>query len=365
MGKELTRRHALLGFGAWMAASPQAPAADVPPKLIGEPPGRLTPFSELVSVFEAEAMAKRLLPDSLFAKIAGSHREAFDRLTLQPRMLEPTRNMDLSVELFGRKLFAPLLLGPASRTRRFHPQGEQALVRGAAATKTVVVISSATSQPIDKLVAEAASGAWCQVYPQTDMASVLTRVRQAAQAGCQAVCLTVGTPYLPTRSGGAPDPVKLSVFAKPDMNWAVLDQVRQAAKLPVLLKGIMSPEEARGAVERGVDGLIVSNHGGRFIEGLVTPIEMLPEILETVGGKIPVLMDSDLRRGTDIVKALALGARAVLVTRPVLWGLAAYGQDGVRTVLELLQSETARTMALCGQRTLAGLDPSLVRIDRY
>jgi 4-hydroxymandelate oxidase len=140
--------------------------------------------------------------------------------------------------------------------------------------------------------------------------------------------------------------------------------VRQAAKLPVVLKGIMSPEEARTAVERGVDGIIVSNHGGRFVQGLATPIEVLPEIVDAVAGKIPVLMDSDIRRGTDIVKALALGARAVLVARPLLWGLAAYGEAGVRTVLEMLQGETARTMALCGKPNLAALDRGLVRMDR-
>lgn len=362
---EVTRRRALRTFGLWMAASPLLEAADKSPKLIGEAPGRITPPDELVNVFEAEAMAKRLLPDALFAKIAGTHHDAFDRITLRPRMLEPTRNMDLTVDLFGEKLFAPILAGPASRVERFHTGGELALVRGAASTKTVVVLSSASSQPLDKLAAEAKSGAWLQVYPETDMTPVLSRVAHAAQAGCRAVCVTVGTPYRPTAFIGAPNPAKLAVCAKPDMNWSVVDQVRQAAKLPVVLKGIMSPEEARTAVERGVEGIIVSNHGGRFVQGLATPIEVLPEIVDAVSGKIPVLMDSDIRRGTDIVKALALGARAVLVARPVLWGLAAYGEAGVRTVLEMLQGETARTMALCGKPNLATLDRSLVRMDRY
>lgn len=362
--REMTRRRALRTFGLWLAASPLIEAADKAPKLIGEPPGRITPPGELVNVFEAEAMARRLLPETLFATIAGTHHDAFDRLTLQPRMFVPTRNMDLTVDLFGEKLFAPILAGPASRIERFHAGGELALVHGAASTKTVVVLSSASNQPLDKLAAEAKSGAWCQVYPETDMAPVLSRVAQAVQTGCRAVCVTVGTPYRPTGFEGAPNPARLAVFAKPDMNWSVVDQVRQAANLPVVLKGIMSPEEARTAVERGVDGLIVSNHGGRFVPGLATPIEVLPEIVDAVSGKIPVLMDSDIRRGTDIVKALALGARAVLIARPVLWGLAAYGEAGVRTVLEMLQGETARTMALCGKPNLAALDRSLVRMDR-
>jgi len=362
---EVTRRRALRNLGLWMAASPLLAAADKPPKLIGEPRGRITPPDELVNVFEAEAVAKRLLPKALFAKLAGTYHEAFDRITLQPRMFEPTRNMDLTVDLFGEKLFAPILAGPVSRVDRFHTGGELGLVRGAASTRTVVVVSSASSQPLDKLAAEAKSGAWCQVYPEADMTPVLSRVAQAAQAGFRAVCVTVGTPYRPTAFDGPPNPAKLAVLGKPEMNWSVVDQVRQAAKLPVVLKGIMSPEEARTAVERGMDGLIVSNHGGRFVHGLATPIEVLPEIVDAVSGKIPVLMDSDIRRGTDIVKVLALGARAVLVARPVLWGLAAYGEAGVRTVLEMLQGETARTMALCGKPNLAALDRRLVRIDRY
>jgi 4-hydroxymandelate oxidase len=363
--EEVTRRRALSSFGLWMAASPLLEAAGEPPQLRGEAPGRITPPDELTNVFEAEPMAKRLLPDPLFAKIAGSDREAFDRMTLLARMLEPTRNLDLTVDLFGTKLFVPILAGPASRVDRFRPEGELALVRGAAATRTLAVLSSNSNQPFDKLAAEAKSGAWCQVYPQADMAPVLSRIAQAAQAGCKAVCVTLGTPYRPTGDGGAPTPASLAALGKPDMSWSVLDKVRQSTKLPLVLKGIMSPEEARTAIEHGADGIIVSNHGGRFVEGLATPIEVLTEILDAVGGKIPVLIDSNIRRGTDIVKALALGARAVLVTRPLLWALAAYGQEGVTIVLEMLQGETARNMALCGKRTLADLDRRLVRIDRY
>ncbi|MEX2301521.1 MAG: alpha-hydroxy acid oxidase [Bryobacterales bacterium] len=362
--REMTRRRALRNFALWMAASPLLKGADEQPKLIGEPPGRTPPPDELVNVFDAEAIAKRRLPDALFAKIAGSNREAFDRIILQPRMFEPTRGMDLTLELFGTKLFAPILAGPASRADRFHDGGEMALVRGASSTKTLAVISGSSILPLDNLAAEAKAGAWYQVYPETEMAPVLRRVAQAAGAGFRAVCITVGTPYQPTAFDGAPNPAKLAALGKPAMNWSVVDQVRQAAKLPAVLKGIMSPEEARTAAERGVDGIVVSNHGGRFVQGLATPIEVLPEIVDAVGGKIPVLMDSDIRRGTDIVKALALGARAVLVARPMLWGLAAYGEAGVSTVLEMLQGETARNMALCGKRTLADLDRSLVRIDR-
>jgi 4-hydroxymandelate oxidase len=364
MSMTWTRRRALQSLGLWMAGSPLLEAQHEVPKLIGEPPGRITPREELVNTLEVDAVAQRVLPATVYAKVAGSDRRAFDRMTFRPRMLVPVRNLDLSVDLFGTKHFAPILVGPASRQARFHPDGELALVRGAAAGKGVAIISSHSSQPIEKIAGEAKDTLWYQVYPEPDMGPVIKRVQAAVQAGCKVVCLTVGTPYLPAGQGGPPNPAKLATLGNPALDWGVVDQVRQAAKVPVLLKGIMSPEEAQAAVQHGASGIIVSNHGGRFVEGLATPIEVLTAVVDGVGGKAPVLIDSNFRRGSDVVKALALGAKAVLVARPALWGLAAYGGDGVRTVLELLQSETARTMALCGKPTLASLDRTTVQIHR-
>ncbi len=361
MSTELTRRKALQSLALWLAASPLLDGQDAPPKLIGEPPGRITPVDELVNVLEAEAMAQRLLSSPLYAKIAGSDRSFFARMTLQPSMMIDVRKLDMSLDLLGTKMFAPILLGPSSRQQRFHPDGEIETARGALAAQAVMVISSRSSQPVARVAAEAKQ-AWYQAYPQSDMAPVLARVQEAVQAGCHAVCLTVGTPYQPTGSSGAPSPTALEKFGNPAMDWTVVDRVRQAAKVPVLLKGIMTAEEARTAVERGVEGIVVSNHGGRFIEGLVNPVEVLPAIVDAVGGNIPVLVDGSFRRGTDIMSALGLGARAVLVARPPLWGLAAYGAEGVQTVMEMLQSETARTMALCGTINLAAIKRNVVRI---
>lgn len=353
MGLTWTRRRALRSLGLWMAGSPLLGAQDAAPKLIGEPPGRITPRNELVNAFEVEEAARRSLPAGVFAKIEGSDdrdREAFNRITFRPRMLVDVHELDLTVDLFGVKMYAPILVGPASRQQRFHSGGELALVRGAAATQTAVVISSRSSQPLDQIAAQAKTVLWYQVYPETDMAPVLTRVQQAVKAGCRAVCLT--TP-----------PLKLTPPSSPRMDWTIVDQVRRAAQAPVLLKGIISPEEARMAVERGADGIVVSE-GGRSVPGLASPIEMLPVVVDNVGGRVPVLIDGGFRRGTDIIAALALGARSVLVARPVLWGLAAYGAEGVQTVLEMLQGESARTMGLCGKPNLAALDRTLVRIDR-
>jgi 4-hydroxymandelate oxidase len=345
-----------------MAGSPLLRAQYEPPRLIGEPPGRIAPREELVNALEAEPMAQRSLSPLLFAKIEGGDRRAFDRITFRPRMMVNTRNLDLSVELFGTKLLAPIVVGPASLAGRFHADGELGLVRGAGAAQSAVVISGRSSQPIEKIAGEAKSVLWYQVFPEADMAPALARVQQAVKAGCRAVCLTVGTPY--RLGSGPPNPAKLASFGNPRLDWAMVDQVRQAAKVPLLLKGIMDPEEAKTAVGRGVEGIIVSNHGGRFVQGLAATIEVLPAVVDAAGGKAPVLVDGSFRRGTDIVKALAMGARGVLVTRPALWGLAAYGGPGVESVMQMLQSEAARTMGLCGKPNLAALDRNAIRIHR-
>jgi len=358
----LTRRGAIETLGLWLAGSPLLKAQDVAPKLIGEPPGRITPRNELVNTFEVEAMAQRSLPAAVFSKIAGSgNRDAFNRIIFLPRMMVDVRQLDLTLDLLGTKMYAPILVGPASGQRRFHPDGELAVVRGAAAAQAAVVISSRSSFPVEKIAAEAKTTLWYQVYPEPDMAPVLARVQQAVKAGCKAVCVTIGTPYEPAPAGAPP--MQFTRLGSPRVDWAIIEQVRRAANAPVLLKGVMSPEEARTAVERGANGIVVSE-GGRFVHGLASPIEALPGIVDAVGGKIPVLIDGGFRRGTDIIDALALGARAVLVARPVLWGLAAYGAQGVQTVIEMLQSESARTMGLCGKPNLAALDRTLLRIDR-
>ena len=347
-----TRRAALRRLGFWAGASPLAAAAEDTPKLQGEPPGRITPREEAVNVFEVEAVAERKLAASVYASVAGGDRRAFDRILLRPRRFVNVEHLDLTADLFGEKMFTPILIGPASQQQALHPEGEIALVRGASQAQAAVVISNRSSQPIEKIAAAAKATLWYQIYPENDMAPVLDSVRRAVQAGCKVVCVTAGAPYRPA---GA---------AAPHMSWDLVDRVRQTAGVPVVLKGVMSPAEARSAVERGVQGLIVSNHGGMFVPGLASPIEVLPGIVDAVANRVPVMVDGGFRRGTDIVKALAFGARAVLVARPALWGLAAYGSDGVTTVMQMLQSETARTMGNCCKVNLAALDRSLLRVVR-
>jgi len=361
--RPINRRQALAGLGSLAASTPLLQAQQAP-RLKGEPPGRIAPHNELVNTFEFEAMAERKLDSATYSAITGSDRKPFDRITFRPRLAGNTLNLDLSSEFFGETMFAPILVGPTSNQKRFHPEGELATARGASAAKATMVVSSRSSYPIEEISAQAGTPLWYQIYPEPDEAAVMTRVRQAVKAGCKAVCITVGTPYEPAGTLGRPRLGELPVLANPSLDWPYIDRLRQQIEVPALLKGIMSPEEAQTAAEKGIDGIVVSNHGGRFVTGLAQPMTVLPAIADAVGPKIPILIDGSFRRGSDVLKALALGARAVLVGRPPLWALAAYGSQGVQTLLELLQTELASSMAMCGTVNLDAVTREFVKVHR-
>jgi 4-hydroxymandelate oxidase len=274
-----------------------------------------------------------------------------------------TLELDLSTELFGETMFAPILVGPTSHQKRYHPEGELAMARGAAAAKGVMVVAGRCSFPIDEIAAQANGAFWYQVHPEPDAAAVVTRAQQAIKAGCKAVCITVGTPYQPA-TAEARGVSQLPVLGNPAIDWNYIDRLRREISVPVLLKGILSVEEAQAAAEKGVAGIVISNHGGRFLTGLADPMSELPAIAAAVGAKVPILIDGGFRRGSDVFKALALGARAVLVARPPLWGLAAYGAEGVQSVLELLQTELASDMAMIGAVNLKAIVRDMVKIHR-
>jgi 4-hydroxymandelate oxidase len=339
-----TRRRALAGYSALLAASPLRGQT-----LAGEPAGRIAPVAELVNAFEFEAMAQRKLDAAAFAEISGSDRKPFDRITFRPRMMVNTTKLDLTAELFGQKMFAPLVIGPLSEQKRFHPDGELAMARGASAAKAVMVIADHSSCAIDQIAAQVKTAFWYQVYPEADVNAVRDRVQRAVAAGCKAVCLTLGVPNQPAS----------------DWDWSAIDRFRQGLAVPLLLKGIMRPDEAQTAIKNGVQGIVVSNYGGRSVNGLAAPMETLPAIADAVGGKAPILIDGGFRRGSDVLKALALGAQAVLVGRPALWGLAAYGAVGVQSVMELIQTELARDMAMCGAANLQSVSKAMVKIHRW
>lgn len=353
----ISRRKALAGFGSLAAA---APLAAQEPKLIGEPAGRIAPRTDLVNVLEYENVAERKLASTVFSTIAGGDRAYFDRITFRPRMMVPTTNLDLTSQLFGEKLFAPIIAGPIGRQQAFHPDGEIATVRGVSAAKTIMVVSSESSVPIEKIAAEAKTTLWYQIFPEADTAAAKGRIQQAVRAGCKAVFITLGAHF--RNATGRPSAARLASIANAQASWNVIDQLRKDAGVPVILKGIMTPEEADAAVKRGVQGIVVSNYGGLLTPGMASPMEVLPSIIEAVGGRVPVLVDGSFRRGSDIFKALAFGASAVMIGRPLMWGLAAYGTEGVQGVLEMLQTEVARDMCQCGKPNLKALDRSVVKV---
>ncbi|HMC58250.1 MAG TPA: alpha-hydroxy-acid oxidizing protein [Candidatus Solibacter sp.] len=366
--RTLTRRQAIAAYGSLLAASPLSvqelraqepigePPGPIPPGPI--PPGLIPPVQELVNAAEFEAVARRKLDSPTFTEIAGSERGAFDRITFRPRLMIDSRQMDLTTGLFGQSLFTPVLIGPLSRQKRFHPEGELATARGASAARAVMVVADRSSYPIDQIAAQAKTPLWYQVNlepdindAEPDINQVRTRVERAVGTGCTVLCVTVGgeTPRSPLTAG---------------IDWSAIDRLRKGIAVPVVLKGVMSPEEARKAVAGGVEGIVVSGYAARSIPGVASPIEMLPSIADAVGGKVPILIDGSFRLGSDVLKALALGARAVLLGRPVLWGLAAYGAEGVQSVIELIQSGFARDMAMCGQVSVKSLDRTVVKIHR-
>jgi 4-hydroxymandelate oxidase len=342
-----TRRQALAAYAALLAASPLSHAQ----KLAGEPPGRIPPVQELLNAEEFEGVAGRKLDSLTFAEVAGSDRTAFDRITFRPRLMIDSRQMDLSTTLLGASLFTPIVIGPLSMQKRFHPEGELAMARGASAAKALMVVADRSSYPIDQIAAQAKCPLWYQVYLEPDMKALRTRVERAVGAGCRALCVTVnaGNPGPPITAG---------------IDWSAIDRLRKGIAVPLVLKGVMSPDEALKTVDVGAAGMVVSNYAVPSVPGVASPIEVLPSIVDAVAGRAPVLIDGSFRLGSDVLKALALGAQAVLLGRPALWGLAAYGAEGVQTVVELIQTGFARDMAMCGKVNVKSLDRSVVTIHR-
>ena len=325
-------------------------AAPVPQDRVRTGP-RIPPSGELVNVPEFETVAKTVLSPAVYARLAGGDRSAFDRMTFRQRLMVNATDLDLTTELFGARLFAPVLVGPVSGQREFHPDGELETARGAAAANATMVVSSRSSYAIDDIAQQVNSPLWFQVY-SGDGERGRDQVQQALDAGVTALCITVGR---------APEDVAGATRASID--WEDVDRLRQGVGVPVLVKGIMTAEEASTAIQHGAQGMVVSNHGlsAAADEPAESPIDIL-ETIVGVAGQIPVLIDGSFRRGSDILKALALGARAVLVARPAMWGLAGYGSAGVHAVLELLYSELARSMAASGRPTISMIDRALVKI---
>jgi 4-hydroxymandelate oxidase len=357
-GHKPTRRQLLGGVGALVAGSMTGSALSQaqtnPPRGAGSSDPeqvRLAPRAELVNSLEYETQAKLKLEASTYALIAGGDRAAFDRMTLRPRMLSPVLDMDLGVTLFGETHFTPILVGPMADQKRFHPDGELATVIGASAGKAVVMVSSHSSVPLETLAAQTKTSLWYQVFPNEPAAR--TQIQRAVTAGCKAICVTVGVVPAP--------PGVRAVATAAAIDGTAFSALRRGVTVPVLVKGITTPDAAQLALRNGADGIVVSSYG-LVSSRKQAPILSLPDIVDSVAGKVPVLVDGSFRRGTDILKALAFGAQGVLLGRPMMWGLAAYGADGVQGVIEMLQTELARYMGMCGRSNLKALDRAMVKV---
>ena len=313
------------------------------------------------------------------------NRESFDQLLLRPRVLVDVSQLDTRVQLFGQSFEHPILLAPTAYHKLVHPRGELGTLEGAAAAHTGVIASSFATTSIEDMAKHAKTPLWFQLYSQPDREFTRDLVQRAEAVGCKALVVTVDTPITPmrdreTRLNFALPPNMFienlrpllakskastshralegiySAVLNPKFTWQTVDWLRSFAKTPVILKGVMAPEDARLAAENGVAGIVVSNHGGRNLDTSPSTIEALPRIMEALAGRVPVLLDGGVRRGTDVLKALAHGAKAVLIGRPYLFALGARGAEGVQHLVEMLRTEFEAAMALSGVRSVSEID---------
>jgi len=317
-----------------------------------------------------------------------ANEKGFENLKLLPRVLRGSAKRELDVTLFGSRAAMPVLLSPTAFHRLVHDEGERATARAAARAGAIMIVSMAATVAVEDIVAAAREAVpdgpdlWFQLYVQPDLEITETLVARAATAGTKAIVVTVDSPVLGSSDrnnrndfhdlppglacenlrglrGGSGHVRQIQMSA--EISWTHIDWLRGITSLPIILKGVLHPEDARIAVAHGVDGLLLSNHGGRQLDTVPATIDLLPEFVATVGSRIPIMLDGGVRRGTDIVKALALGASAVGVGRPIVWGLAADGESGVLRVLDLLRDELDQTLALCGATSIRDLTADLVR----
>jgi len=326
---------------------------------------------KIITVDDYEPLAREVLPADVFDYYAGGagdewtlveNRRAFQDWVIRPRMLTGAWPADPSTSVLGNEIAFPVLVAPWAYQKRAHPDGELATARAAARAGTVMVVSSTAFEYLEDVAAASDGPKWWQLYVFTDRGLTVDMLHRVHAAGFGAVCLTVDFPdsglrHRDTRSGfqipiGLPSD---ELTYAPDLTWDDLTWIREAAPVPLLVKGLMTAEDARLAVGAGVDAIVVSNHGGRQLDSVHAPITVRPEIVEAVEGRVPVLVDGGFRRGADVFKALALGAAAVLVGRPACWGLAAAGEDGVVEVLRILRAELENTMVLAGTRSLGDI----------
>jgi isopentenyl diphosphate isomerase/L-lactate dehydrogenase-like FMN-dependent dehydrogenase len=379
-------RRALLRF---LAASPALYAAN---KVAGQSlpelysPEVVSAAGDAINVFDIHEAARRTLMPGHYTYMAlgtdsggtlRANREGFDRFQLRVRRLVDVSAIDTSIELFGQSYPVPILMSPCGAQKAFHPEGELAVARAARTRGVEQILSTVSSSTIEDVNDARGRPVWFQLYTSPDWAETQARVRRAADAGCPALVLTVDLPAsnrevlarhrrdtnpecqaCHAADAGIIPPLPMvgtGQISTSFLNWDYVDRLRDSTSMKLLIKGIVTGEDALLAVAHGVDGIIVSNHGGRSEDSGRGTIECLPEVVDAIGGRVPVIIDSGFRRGTDIFKALAIGADAIAIGKPYLWGLGAFGQEGVETVLDILTRELEIVMRQAGTPGIADI----------
>jgi isopentenyl diphosphate isomerase/L-lactate dehydrogenase-like FMN-dependent dehydrogenase len=355
---------------------------------------------EALDVFDFELVAKKNVPPAHFGyMVTGiddevtlrANREGFLKFQLRPRRLVDVSAIDMTVDILGAKYDSPIVVAPTSSNRAFHPDGEVAVARAARTGSHLQILSTVATTSIEEATAARGAPVWFQLYPTRKWEVAEALVTRAERAGSPVVVVTVDGPspvnwetlarlrrsdsrqcdgchgrtfqeYVARKPNF--DGIDLSgvtTLNATNLTWESIKRLRDTVKMKIVLKGILAHEDAKLAAGIGIDGIIVSNHSGRVVDTGRGTIEILPEIVDAVGGRVPVLVDSGFRRGTDIVKALAMGAQAVCVGRPYLWGLGAFGQAGVERVLEILRNETRAAMQQVGAASIEQLVPAMVQ----
>jgi 4-hydroxymandelate oxidase len=394
----------LLASSAFSASALEAPSK-LPDPMMWAPPGSIdvikTP-KEAINVFDFEPVARANVPPAHFGYMASgiddevtlrANREDFKKFQLMPHRLVDVSKIDTSIELFGTKYDSPIFVCPTGANQFFNPEGELAVARAARAGNHLQVLSTSSNFSVDDVTKARGAPIWFQLYASPSFEVAKALIKRADGAGCPVMMVTVDrvagrnqeTLFRLMKSdtrecSGCHD---RSTFASralrrhnydgidlssikgagesSNLDWDSVKRMRDLTKMKIMLKGVITADDAELAVQNGIDGILVSNHGGRGEDNGRSTIDALPEIVAAVKGRMPVIVDSGFRRGTDVVKALAMGAQAVGIGRPYLWGLGAFGQEGVERVLEIVRTETRADMQQCGARSVKDLNASYVR----
>jgi len=380
-------------------ASARKPRARTTARSRTTAPASASQLTACACVQDLEAIAKRRLSRAVYDYYAGgaedeqtltANREAFGRVFIRPRALVDVSRIDIATTALGTRIAMPVMVAPTAYQRMAHRDGELATARAAGEAGTIMVASTIATYSLEEIAKVATAPLWFQPYVQPDRSISRDLARRAEAAGYRALCLTVDTPQLGQRerdvhnqfvlppgirmmnfegnrsvmprtpAGGSAFASYASSLLDPTLTWDAIAWLRGETKLPIVVKGIISGEDAALAVQAGAAAIVVSNHGGRQLDACEPTLAALPNVVEAAAGQVEVYLDGGVRRGTDVIKALALGARAVLVGRPVLWGLAAGGQAGVRRALEMLRAELVLAMTLAGCPSLRSLGPRTV-----